>query len=747
MTSPAHRRARNETGDAPPASATNWRSPWPPVAASDVDPRREPTVLASGSDATGEPAAAPPRGANELVEIELDSQTQNSVEPTSAAATERLGLGADANSVPARTPLWLAGSATALRALAVPLRSGQSTAPASRERAPDLPTAIAPDPEPEPGDVAAPPGCAAERTLDLLANYPHPEEVAAVAAAGLEEPELQERVLDLLLALPTPRAAREVIRRYHGLPESLRRQAMSRDPSRLSHAAELLLGSDRAQTRLNVVEFAATALAHEPQQLTQYLPWLLQLMDDPVDRVRERARGTLLDGLRHEHNVGRFGQRPRDRALQGLMLLLERFERHQDLDVIRALFEIGDHGADLLGRAVGERRPAASAIARVASEETANERDLDCRLAALFRWLRSPFPAAREEARRLLRERSDAPFLSCCVRRLLAEGQVGADHPTFKHLRWDLTPPTVLSELPASTMNRIAGYLNNPSVEPADRAQRLARLLPACSPASLKEVLGRLRELPTEGILEAIEAVTLRADADEEVQRLATELVTLKAGGRAYTLLVRLLQSPFESVRALAQRRLSGHGLEFYFESQAQLSPEARKQSIAILRRVDLHFFGQLRRALRAPEEDRVVRALGAVLDLDQVSPIEDGLFDLTVNPSPRVRATLAQALARTSGDARHHYLRLLLADSDPRVTANSVEALAKIEGPRAATWLGPLRRNRNPRVRCNALLALGRLGDASARAELLELAAPATASSGLRASAGWALGQLAAAS
>lgn len=583
----------------------------------------------------------------------------------------------------------------------------------------------------------------ADVTLAVLARYPALDEVAAVVASGLEEPRIRDRALDLLLALESPRAAREIVRRFHCLSDEARASALRRNRVDLNYAANLLIGSDRAQTRSNIVELATTALTEDPQQLTHYLPWLLQLMDDPADRVRERARSLLLVSLRSEQNVGRFGQRARDRALQGLTLLLERYPRHQDPDVIRALFEIGDHGADLLGRAVGEHWPSAETIAKIASEPTPSRRTLECRLTALFRWLRSPFPATREEARRLLRERNDGPFLSGCARLLVAEGHAGSDHPTFRHLRWDLTPAEVLRQLPGSALHRIAGYLNHPAVDPAERAQRLARLLPACEAPTLKEVLARLRELPTEGIVEALEVVTSRLDADEDVQRLVTELVTLKAGGRAYALLVRQLQNRFESVRALAQRRLSGHGLEFYFESCGHLSPEERRQSLAILRRVDLHFFGQLRRALRAPEEERVVRALGVVMDLDPVSTVEDGLFDLTVNPSPRVRATLAQALARTSGDARQHYLRLLLADNDPRVVANSVEALSRVEGSRALPWLGSLRNHPHQRVRCNALLALGRLGDPTAPRDLRELTSAGARSSALRSSAAWALREL----
>jgi HEAT repeat protein len=137
-----------------------------------------------------------------------------------------------------------------------------------------------------------------------------------------------------------------------------------------------------------------------------------------------------------------------------------------------------------------------------------------------------------------------------------------------------------------------------------------------------------------------------------------------------------------------------------------------------------------------------VIRALRTVQEIDDVEEFEDNIFDLTVNRSPKVRATLTRVLERTGREASLHYLRLFLADPDPRVVANAVEVLGGMGDPRVDGWIQEMGEHPYPRVRVNALLALGLRGDAGAISRL-ERCGISGESDELRTSASWALATL----
>ncbi|MFQ5653531.1 MAG: HEAT repeat domain-containing protein [Planctomycetota bacterium] len=582
-----------------------------------------------------------------------------------------------------------------------------------------------------------------ERTFRILEEYPDREVLLPVMGSALRETEVAARALEILLSAPEARAAREIVRRWHCLGHEQRRAACSRAAVRLFHAAEQLLRSDRSQTRENVAEVARGLLEGGVLPKTdppRPLPLLLVLIDDPRPTVRRSARHGFLRSLLGKPSRLK-GLSARDPILTGLGILLGRYSRHEDEDSIRALLAAGPPGADLLARAIGEGWDAAEAIEGLALAVEAAP-PIEARVETVFRWLESPFPATRECARRLLRGTASADVIATIARRLESESRERREreYPVYRHIRWWTLPVERLGRRKPETLLRIAGYVSASRGTARELAERLAHLLPAARGPTLIALLGLFGDLPTATVVPALESALTSSDG--EAQRLATELLPVAGGGLSVSLLVRQLASPFEEVRAVAQRKISGHGLDLFLDAFEALSAAQRRRILTILGKVDLHFTGELRRALRSASEEEVVVALRALRDVDDLSPLEDGLFDLTVSPSPRVRATLSRLLGRTSRDPGLHTLRLFLDDKDGRVVANAVETLAEMASPEVRPWLEEMRAHENPRIRCNALLGLCRLDDGKAAAALSRLAA-AGAASPYTAGARWALGEL----
>ena len=583
-------------------------------------------------------------------------------------------------------------------------------------------------------------------SLRIVEEYSDRELAIPIMGSALEEPEAASRTLQFLMEAPESRAPREILRRLHGLDEALRRRAVERCEKRLLTAARQLLRSDRPQTRQNIVLLSHAVVERSPHQRAAVFSLLLVLIDDPREQVRNPARRVFLDqlggGRATELRLG-----PRDPILNALGILLGCHSEHRDDAVIRVLLSLGEYGADLLGRAVGEDWPVAEDIVRVVRTTGVDPEDLDHStlhvwVEDLFRWLQSPFPATRDVARSLLRERTDPRFLAGIVRRLQVEDptQRATEYPIYRHVHWELLPEVELRALEPVTLLRIAGYLQASHGTPQQRVSHLGKLLRVAEGETCLKLLELLREYDVEPILEQLEPF-LKMD-DEQVQHMATSLIPARAARAAFIQLVGQLVSPYDTVRELAQRKISGHSLGFLLDSFDSLSSEERRRILPVLRKVDLHFTGQLRRALKDSSEATVVKALRTVVEADEVNAVEDTLLDLTVSPRPRIRATLARTLGHAHREAGLHYLRLFLADPDPRVVANAVETLGEMGDDGCRGWLDELRRHPSARVRTNTLLALGRLGDPTVRGELEGLASAAP-SQDLRASASWALAAL----
>ncbi|MEM7262247.1 MAG: HEAT repeat domain-containing protein [Planctomycetota bacterium] len=585
------------------------------------------------------------------------------------------------------------------------------------------------------------------RTLATLARSTERDLVIPLLGSALGEAEFVHEALDSLRRCPETRAPREIIRHYDLLPEDARATLQEGSRGRLLVACHQLLRSDQTRTRSNIATFCEDVLAQSPASWADILPVLLVLIDDPRHTVRDRARRSFIDGL-SALDAETFASAGdiRNPILNGVSVLLKRPEAQRDVELLTSIFRMGPSGQDLLGRAVGEEWDSAPVIEDLA--RTLNE-PLDVIVDALFRWLRNPYRRTRECARTILRERIDAPFLGCIVRRL--DRRTGTepnndpkrkdeDYPIYRHLRWELLTVEQLATLSDATLLRIVAFIQASGASAEVRAERLAHLLTTQSLAVQREVLTLLREVPTAVIVDRI-APLLNAE-DPEIQRLATDLISSDGSPQIFQILVRQLASEHEEVRVAAQRKLSGQSLEIFFDAFESLGPKTRRQLLPILEKVDLHFVGQLRRALRSGEERDTVLALRTVLESHRASELEDSLLDLTVSPNPKVRATLSRTFAHVTEEAGLHYLRLFLSDPDPRVVANTIETISEVGDPRAVPWLRELGHHEHPRVRVNAFVALDRFGDPEAKRELNRLADQAV-SAEMSKSARWGLAHL----
>lgn len=571
------------------------------------------------------------------------------------------------------------------------------------------------------------------RTIQVIAEFPERETTLPLMGDALREDDARATALGWLLAAPESRAAREILRAWDVLPAGSRQFARNRGRVRLLASARQLLRADRTLTRRNVAEFLAEEGAPPGSDVEALLPDLAQLADDPDPRTSTIARGAFLDALLHEPQILE-GLLPHHPLVGTLSVLLRTWPRHEDRRVIEALLQVGPGGDAWLERAVGEEWPSVEAIVEVVARPRSSAGAVR-RLGLLCRWLEGPREPARRRAREILRS-TESPELLRAATLALEDPRREGELPTWRRLRYWTLSDEDLAALPERTLGRIADFLAGGDGDPTERAERVARLLPLASGATLRSMLERLRGLPIDTVLPALTPILSSDDAAARI--LVLELLPSE-GATSLPLIVSQLGAPDESVRAAAARRIAGKGLRLWSEGRDRIPPPQRRATLSALGKVDVTFMAQLRRALGSREIDTAIAALRTVAELENPAPLEDALVDLVVHPDPRLRATVTRTLARTGRATGLHYLKLLLDDDDGRVVANAVEELAAIGDRSVIPLLLHAATHEDPRVRTNALLALARGGDAGARKTLSELAGGAGPQR-TRTSACWAL-------
>ncbi len=133
----------------------------------------------------------------------------------------------------------------------------------------------------------------------------------------------------------------------------------------------------------------------------------------------------------------------------------------------------------------------------------------------------------------------------------------------------------------------------------------------------------------------------------------------------------------------------------------------------------------------------RLMEIMAEVSTFSRILPV---LKRMARHPNPHVRSKAVLMIGR--GNPSAGWLQNRFAEPDPRIRANTVESLWGANTEEARGLLLAAARDDNNRVVGNALLALYRMGEPSGEADLRKMAENASAA--FRATAAWALGEIA---
>jgi HEAT repeat protein len=168
-------------------------------------------------------------------------------------------------------------------------------------------------------------------------------------------------------------------------------------------------------------------------------------------------------------------------------------------------------------------------------------------------------------------------------------------------------------------------------------------------------------------------------DVDPQVQ--VNILTQLRDRGipSAMTRLLDLIDSPHAIVREAAQHCLAEFSFKRFVAAFDMLSPEVRRSTGALVRKVDGDANAQLKEELHANARTRRLRGLQMVGCMMVASEFEHELVELLSDEDHFIRLEVAQLLGECNSTASRQALRRALLDRNPSVKDAAERSLQQL--------------------------------------------------------------------
>ena len=246
-------------------------------------------------------------------------------------------------------------------------------------------------------------------------------------------------------------------------------------------------------------------------------------------------------------------------------------------------------------------------------------------------------------------------------------------------------------------------------------AQRIAALEPMLECGDLTARLLAVRALMELRDPQADEQMApLCSDPHPVVARIALRHLINRRWTGLSKLLMRLVASPHEELRRMAELQLGPMGFERLWEQWDQMDDAGRTGAGRALMKLDAAFHRQLATRMADADSDCRFKAVMIARHLGQESHFDKTLIKLLRDPSDRVASAAAKALGASGDAAVAPHLRAALSHADDRVRANAIEALEADGGAEqvlaARQELMKVAAGRGNRSRANAIKALMQL-------------------------------------
>ncbi|MBL4701924.1 MAG: HEAT repeat domain-containing protein [Phycisphaeraceae bacterium] len=245
------------------------------------------------------------------------------------------------------------------------------------------------------------------------------------------------------------------------------------------------------------------------------------------------------------------------------------------------------------------------------------------------------------------------------------------------------------------------------SRSPEQFIEQLGSLRKANDPATRLAALRRLIQIspPQQQSINLVAAYC--ADSDQTIARIALRHLIRIGYEDMYHLMLRLINSPHDSVRKLASNHLGPVGFEKYWDSWHRFDLNQRIAAGKALIKIDPCFHVQLGQKLDGNNAQDMQKAMEMIRTLNQGTFFEYALEHLTHHEKPKIASAAVKTLGSAGTQRAAKILETSLEHDDPRMRANAVEALDHIEHRNHMNKLLKMSKEDDNRPRANAIGAL----------------------------------------
>ncbi|MCZ6835305.1 MAG: hypothetical protein O7G85_05970 [Planctomycetota bacterium] len=199
-------------------------------------------------------------------------------------------------------------------------------------------------------------------------------------------------------------------------------------------------------------------------------------------------------------------------------------------------------------------------------------------------------------------------------------------------------------------------------------------------------------------------------DSKPAIVRIAARNVMARRSLATQGNMIRLEQSPHDSIARLASHQVARSNVQLFFERWLGLPQAQRMVAAHRLYRVKRNaFLTGLRAKLEEGHEPSTLMAITVLRRMNLSVHCEASLVGLTFSDHVRIVASAVMALGEGGVHHGMQAVRAALHHQDPRVQANAVEALMRLHAPETADLVTFLTQSRDNRPRANAIVAFHR--------------------------------------
>lgn len=485
-------------------------------------------------------------------------------------------------------------------------------------------------------------------------------------------PNIRRGAVLALLARGEMAGHRVILERIDPASDEWRGQLNGLPSPFLSSLRGFLLGGD-PRLREKVCHFLC-----ETEQF-EFVPFLANVLENRQCEPRSVIARTLsdlcrrlrqhLDRVNDSQRVQHY-ERMAEQLRRSLLASVERYPRHECREILDSLLLLTEEHPELITPIINNRgHPARHLLLELLSRETGPHI-----LAIVCCFLHQQDPPGDIVA--IIGRRTDLPF----VRRLLST--VGAQpnsvvQRNLKRLyqfRWLKDLPNLLGQLDDTEQQAIPALVAYSRI-PRDEALRvighvLLHGQPAGRHAAAKALAG------FHGVQANTLTVQAMRDPDPAVQEAIIPQLRHRGIFGALPYIISKLDSPHPMVRRAARKTLREFTFTRFLQVWDMLPPEVRRETGALVKRVDPRTTLLLRAELLSPFRLRRLRALEVAQELELVPRLESSIICLLRDDDPVIRAEAAAALAHTESDASYHALLEALNDVNMLVRSIVAETL-----------------------------------------------------------------------